>query len=80
MWWVYEKLEDTHQKFIYQYSRESYELDGLIEYDKSTREIKVTKPCKADIESTWNVANAIVKFSSRVAAEGFPQTRKVAIG
>ena len=80
MWWIFEKREDTHERVVYRYSRESGELDGLIEKDRVTGKVNMIRPCSSDNELVWCQYKAVREFASCVMEEGFPQTRKVVIG
>ncbi len=79
MWWLYVKVEETENRFIYHYSTETKELDGEIIYDKKAKEWKVTRPCAKDVGSKWRINKSEEKFW-HVAEEGFPDRRMVAIG
>ena len=80
MWWLFEMMEDTSEKVVYRYARESRVLDGLIEYDKESKLSSMIQPCKSDMDSEWCQRRAIGKFIHFVAEEGFPPTRKVVTG
>lgn len=72
--------EETKEKYVYRYARESDELDGVIEYSKEQKAVIMVKPCANDLGSEWCIEKAIGKFVSFVAGEGFPNTRNVITG
>ena len=80
MRWIFAMVEETEEKYVYRYARESDELDGMIEYDKEQKTVAMIKPCANDLGSEWCINKAIGKFVSFVAGEGFPNTRKVITG
>ena len=79
MWWLYIKIEENEDRFVYLYSRESKEPDGEIVYDRKKEEWEVTRPCLKDFNSPFNIDAAERKFW-HVVEEGFPDRRMVAIG
>lgn len=80
MWWIFEKMEDSNERILYSYARESKDLTGLVEYRKDEEEVLMIRPCSSDEDSTWCQEKALGKFAAYVVDEGFPQTRKVVTG
>ncbi len=79
MRWKYKKLFVSERFVQYSYSRESDDLDGIIQYNRITEEIVVLIPCAGDKESSYSQKKAIEHFY-QVISEGFPESRYVACG
>ena len=62
MWLIFEKREDTHERVVYRYSRESRELDGLIEKDRVTGRVNMIRPCASDYDLVWCQYKAVREF------------------
>lgn len=79
MWWLFLKTEESRRLIRYAYSRESEELDGIIQYDREKNEVLLIKPCRADEGSAFSERKAKEMFRF-VVREGFPERRQVACG
>ena len=77
-WWHVLK-EQTEDVYVYAYSCESRDLDGIIEYRKNAEEPVMVKPCSADEGSDWAIRRALRQFYC-VIREGFPPERHVCSG
>ena len=80
MRWFFSLVEETEEKYVYLYARESDDLDGVIEYDKGKKTAAVITPCAKDMGSGWCIEKAVDKFVLCVCGERFPATRKVITG
>ena len=80
MRWLYSMIEETEEKYVYGYARESDKLDGVIEYDKKKKLVTMVKPCTKDNGSDWCIKKAIDKFVICVSEESFPKNREVITG
>ena len=80
MRWIFKLIEETEEKYVYGYARESDEMDGVIEFSKKQRIAAIVTPCKKDQGSEWCSRKAIDKVVLCVAEEGFPLTREVITG
>ncbi len=70
-----------NKRFVqYSYSRETDEMDGIIQYDRETEEIKILKPCENDKDSELSQSIAMEHFYWNVIQEGLPENRYVACG
>lgn len=78
MWWLFELDKDEQNVFLYKYSRESKELDGMIEHDKLSQTTRVLSACRVDVDEDY-VADAAIKFYHVIKA-GFPVRKIVACG
>lgn len=58
MWLLYKLLEETDTIYKYAYSRETYDLDGIIVYDKKTGMTIVEKPCLKDKDIMYSINHA----------------------
>ena len=70
-----------NERFVqYRYSRETDDLDGIIQYDKKTEDIIIIKPCENDKGSELSQSIAKEHFYWNVIQEGLPESRYVACG
>ncbi len=79
MLWYFELVSDSNELYLYKYSFESERLDGLIQYDKSTNEVKIIKPSEHDSEHLKAQQWTLEKFHT-VIKKGLPQRVQIACG
>ena len=79
MRWKYKLIEKSDRIYIYAYSRETDDLDGVISYDLETKQAQLIKPCKGDERSNITKEMALEHFW-KVINEGFPEYRYVCCG
>ena len=79
MRWKYKLLEKSDRLYVYAYSRETDDLDGLISYDFKTDQARLVRPCKGDEGSKMAERSALSHFQT-VVNEGFPAYRYVCCG
>ena len=80
MRWLFERIEETGEKYVYRYARESDDMDGVIEYSKDQKTAIMVKPCSNDRGSEWCIEKSIGKFIVFISEEGFPRVRNVITG
>ncbi len=80
MWWIYEKTYEDSTLVRYSYAREDNEMDGEIEYNKESKEVRIIRECSGDRANEWCCEKSLEKFMAYVAGESFPQRRRVVIG
>lgn len=79
MRWKYHLTDKSKRIYVYAYSRESDELDGLISFDVEKQSASMMRPSKTDVSSKNAQAKAIEHFWT-VVNEGFPVERYVSCG
>ena len=79
MWWWFEKLEESHDRVLYAYSRESRQADGRIEVNKRTQDVNLLIPCESDRGSSFCESRACDKVYLLIA-EHYPDRRQIACG
>lgn len=77
MWWMFEKKSESETHFIYTYSRESYDLDGIIQINKNDGTSSILNPCSADGTNRFASRKAIEKAYT-IFSRGFPQSEQIA--
>ena len=80
MQWWFKLIEKTAEHYIYAYSRECKDLDGLIRYDISSGEATMTKVSASDGEYVKSRQGSMRHFFAQVVGEGFPEERHVCCG
>ncbi|MGI6161969.1 MAG: hypothetical protein ACOYJD_08050 [Christensenellales bacterium] len=79
MWWIYQKIYEDERIIRYSYSCESNDADGIIRFDKETKEWHMEKASAKDEHSEWSIGQSLEHFY-RVVQDGFPSKRTVATG
>ena len=79
MWWWFEKLEESDERVLYAYSRESRQADGRIEVNKKTHDIKLLLPCESDRGSSFCQSRACDKVY-RLIDKHYPDKCQIACG
>ena len=79
MWWLFEKRSESGQYVEYAYSRESRNLDGRVRVFRTGERAEMLQACGVDVEDEASQAWAVTK-ALRLAREGFPDRRMVAVG
>lgn len=79
MHWWYRLIEENEREYIYAYSLECKDLDGIITYDKADKTATLTRASKSDGGSDWAENRSLEHFFTLVR-EGFPEERHVCCG
>ena len=79
MQWWFECIEKTAEKYVYAYSRECKDLDGIITYYVDTDSAEITKESASD-EGSPVLLRQSLRHIYTVKREGFPQTYHVCCG
>lgn len=79
MRWYYKLLETGERFYIYAYSRESKDFDGIIRYDVETESPVMVKPSEMDINSELSQEIALSHFW-KVINNDFPKECSVCCG
>lgn len=80
MQWWYKLLKKTLQEYVYMYSRECKDLDGVLTYDIVSGEAKMIIASASDMGSAKSEAASLRLFYAHVVNEGFPEERHVCCG
>lgn len=79
MRWKYRIVDKSKRIYVYAYSRESDELDGLIAFDIEEQAVFMMRPSRADASSRKAQTKAVEIFW-KIVDEGFPEERYVCCG
>ena len=79
MRWHYRIKEKSKRLYIYAYSRETDELDGLIVFDTEKQFASLMKPASLDSNSKKAQSKAVEHFA-KVIDQGFPDGCYVCCG
>lgn len=71
----FQMIEEIDGVYIYRYSRENDDLDGIISVDSSSKEIKIIQQSKTD-ENKIDVMNTI-EMAYALIESNYPQKRTV---
>ena len=79
MRWRYKLKEKSERIFIYAYSRETSDLDGLITYDVEKQTASIMRPSSLDRNSKKAQTKALQHFAT-VVEKGFPEEQYICCG
>lgn len=79
MRWRYKLIKKTDSQYIYAYSTDTDDLDGIIIYNISKKKASIDTPSIKDSGSSWAMGRALRHFDT-VIAERFPEQRSICCG
>ena len=79
MHWRFDCIEKTAEKYVYAYSFECKDLDGIITYYVDTDSAEITKESASDRGSKLFLSRSLEHIYT-VKRQGFPQTYHVCCG
>lgn len=79
IWW-YRKISNDAKHYVYAYSHECKDLDGVISYDIASKKASIIKVSKFDNGSEWAISRSLGHFYAQVVDENFPEERYVCCG